>query len=170
MKLSGYLCAAVLATAGQAAKEKPLYKDPKASIDDRVEDLLKRMTIQEKTAQLIQGDMTNYLNITDETVNKTGMEWNFKYRANSIWTGLYANMTTIKKAAKLGQDYLAKETELGKSRRCLYLRIHNLMYFRYSCLCPERRSAWRFDPQWHHLQLPHRHGMFVQPRAYREDG
>ncbi|KAF5644679.1 beta-glucosidase [Fusarium sp. NRRL 25303] len=114
MKLSGYLCTAVLAVAGQAAKDKPVYKDPKASIDDRVEDLLKRMTIQDKAAQLIQGDMTNYLNITDETVNKTGLAWNFKYRANSIWTGLYANMTTIKKAAKLGQDYLAKETELGK--------------------------------------------------------
>nr|RBQ82156.1 hypothetical protein FVER53263_02059 [Fusarium verticillioides] len=114
MKLSSYLCAAVLAVAGQATKDKPVYKDPKASIDDRIEDLLKRMTIQDKTAQLIQGDMTNYLNLTDETVNKTGLAWNFKYRANSIWTGLYANMTTIKKAAKLGQDYLAKETELGK--------------------------------------------------------
>ncbi|QPC58466.1 hypothetical protein HYE67_000697 [Fusarium culmorum] len=114
MKLSAYVCAAVLATAGQAAKDKPVYKDAKASVDDRVSDLLKRMTIQDKTAQLIQGDMTNYLNLTTEAVNKTGLEWNFKYRANSIWTGLYANMTTIKKAAKVGQDYLMKETELGK--------------------------------------------------------
>ncbi|RGP61833.1 beta-glucosidase [Fusarium longipes] len=113
MKLSSYLCAAVLATAGQAATENPVYKDPKASVDDRVSDLLKRMSIEDKTAQLIQGDMTNYLNLTTEVVNKTGLEWNFKYRANSIWTGLYANMTTIKKAAKLGQDYLMKETELG---------------------------------------------------------
>ncbi|GKT99899.1 beta-glucosidase [Fusarium langsethiae] len=113
MKFSSYVCAAVLATAGQAAKDKPVYKDSKASVDDRVSDLLKRMTIQDKTAQLIQGDMTNYLNLTTEAVNKTGLEWNFKYRANSIWTGLYANMTTIKKAAKLGQDYLMKETELG---------------------------------------------------------
>ncbi|RBR04915.1 uncharacterized protein FIESC28_11453 [Fusarium coffeatum] len=113
MKLSGYLCAVALATAGQAAKDKPVYKDSKASVDDRVSDLLKRMTIEEKTAQLIQGDMTNYLNLTTEAVNRTGLEWNFKYRANSIWTGLYANMTTIKKAAKLGQDYLMEETELG---------------------------------------------------------
>lgn len=118
MKLSGCLCAAILATAGQAAKDKPVYKDSKASVDDRVSDLLKRMTIEDKAAQLIQGDMTNYLNLTTEAVNKTGMEWNFKYRANSIWTGLYANMTTIKKAAKLGQDYLMKETELGQSRYC----------------------------------------------------
>lgn len=118
MKLSGYLCAVALATAGQAAKDKPVYKDSKASVDDRVSDLLKRMTIEEKTAQLIQGDMTNYLNLTTEAVNRTGLEWNFKYRANSIWTGLYANMTTIKKAAKLGQDYLMEETDLGESQ-CL---------------------------------------------------
>ncbi|KAF5021073.1 hypothetical protein F66182_6906 [Fusarium sp. NRRL 66182] len=113
MKFSSYLCAAALATAGQAATEKPLYKNPKAPIEDRVSDLLKRMTIQEKTAQLIQGDMTNYLNLTDGRVNKTGLAWNMEYRANSIWTGLYAKMEIIKKAAKVGQDYIAKETELG---------------------------------------------------------
>ncbi|KAM5363718.1 hypothetical protein ACJZ2D_011865 [Fusarium nematophilum] len=113
MKLSTYLCAAALAVAGHAASEKPVYKDSKASIDDRVADLLKRMTVKEKMAQLIQGDMTNYLNITDGRVNKTGLEWNMEYRANSVWTGLYTKMETVKKAAKLAQDYLVKETELG---------------------------------------------------------
>jgi beta-glucosidase len=33
----------------------PLYKDPNASISDRVSDLLGRMTIEDKTAQLLQG-------------------------------------------------------------------------------------------------------------------
>ncbi|KAF4979678.1 hypothetical protein FZEAL_4169 [Fusarium zealandicum] len=113
MKLSTYLCAAALATAGHAAKDKPLYKDAKASVDDRVSDLLKRMTVKEKMAQLIQGDMTNYLNITDGRVNKTGLAWNMEYRANSVWTGLYTKMETVKKAAKLAQDYLMEETELG---------------------------------------------------------
>ncbi|UPK91229.1 hypothetical protein LCI18_002164 [Fusarium solani-melongenae] len=113
MKLSSYLCAAVLATAGQAAKDTPLYKDPKASVDDRVADLLKRMTVKDKMAQLIQGDMSNYLNLTDGRVNKTGLAWNMDNRANSLWTGLYAKMETVKKAAKLAQDYMLKETELG---------------------------------------------------------
>lgn len=37
----------------------PIYKDADASIDDRVADLLSRMTIADKTAQLIQGDISN---------------------------------------------------------------------------------------------------------------
>jgi beta-glucosidase len=64
-------------------------------------------------AQLIQGDMSNYLNLTDGRVNKTGLAWNMENRANSLWTGLYAEMETVKKAAKLAQDYMLKETELG---------------------------------------------------------
>ncbi|KAH7157603.1 family 3 glycoside hydrolase [Dactylonectria estremocensis] len=112
MKLSLLFSAAALAGLSQAAK-KPVYKDKNASIDDRVADLLKRMTVKDKVAQLIQGDMTNYLNITDGTVNKTGLKWNMEYRANSVWTGLYTEMETIQKAAKLAQDYLADETELG---------------------------------------------------------
>lgn len=34
----------------------PLYKDPKAKVEDRVADLLSRMTIEEKAAQLVQGE------------------------------------------------------------------------------------------------------------------
>ncbi|HEU4602886.1 MAG TPA: glycoside hydrolase family 3 N-terminal domain-containing protein [Steroidobacteraceae bacterium] len=43
-------CAA--ATAVSAASSIPLYKDPKASVDARVEDLLARMTLEEKIAQI----------------------------------------------------------------------------------------------------------------------
>ncbi|PKS08165.1 hypothetical protein jhhlp_005441 [Lomentospora prolificans] len=113
MKLSVAICTALLVVVGQADRGRPVYKDPKARIDDRVSDLLKRMTVKEKMAQLIQGDMTNYLNITDGTFNKTGLEWNMEYRANSVWTGLYTTMETVKKAAELAQDYLTKETKLG---------------------------------------------------------
>lgn len=114
MKLSSYLCAIGLAAVGQAGKDKPVYKDPKASIDDRVSDLVGRMSVKEKMSQLIQGDMRNYLNLTTGAVNETGLEWNMEYRGNSVWTGLYAEMEIISKAAKVAQDYLLEETELGK--------------------------------------------------------
>lgn len=114
MKLSACLCTAVLAAASQAtSSSQPLYKNPHASIDDRVSDLLKRMSVQEKMAQLIQGDMSNYLDLTYGTFNKSGLVWNMEYRANSVWTGYYTNMTTVKKAAQLAQEYLLKETKLG---------------------------------------------------------
>ena len=37
---------------GAAAADKPLYKDPHAAVDARVSDLLSRMTLQEKVAQI----------------------------------------------------------------------------------------------------------------------
>ncbi|MDC7674581.1 glycoside hydrolase family 3 N-terminal domain-containing protein [Asticcacaulis machinosus] len=41
------------ATAQTISKDRPLYKDPKASIPARVDDLLKRMTLEEKVAQMV---------------------------------------------------------------------------------------------------------------------
>lgn len=38
-----------------ARAERPKYRDPSASVEERVSDLLSRMTVEEKTAQLIQG-------------------------------------------------------------------------------------------------------------------
>lgn len=113
MKLNLSLCATLLAAVTLAADHSPTYKNPKAKIDDRVADLLKRMTIKEKMAQLIQGDMQNYLNLTDGTFNRTGLEWNMEYRAHAVWTGLYTEMETVKKAAEIAQNYLVNETRLG---------------------------------------------------------
>ena len=106
--------AALAAAAGHAHGSTPLYKNPHASVDARVEDLLGRMTVQEKMAQLIQGDMGNYLDLTTAAFNKSGLVWNMDYRANSVWTGYYTNMTTVKKAAELAQNYLMHDTRLGK--------------------------------------------------------
>lgn len=74
----------------------PVYKDPTAAIEDRVNDLLPRMTLQEKVAQMyvlsvlrpvivvidiiqsIQGDMNGWMNFTDPlddtlTYNASGL-------------------------------------------------------------------------------------------------
>lgn len=61
-KMRGYLSSAVLALStlvhGSIAATRPgkpsvpTYKNPKAAIEDRVNDLLSRMTIEEKAAQL----------------------------------------------------------------------------------------------------------------------
>ena len=45
------------------------YKDASASVDARVADLISRMTIGEKTAQLIQGDISNWINTTTNAFN-----------------------------------------------------------------------------------------------------
>ncbi|KAJ9156912.1 Glycoside hydrolase [Coniochaeta hoffmannii] len=96
-----------------AASSTPLYKNPKASIDDRVNDLLKRMTIEDKASQLLQGDLANWINTTDGTFNQTGLEWNMKYRSSQFYVGYPTNWTTISHGIKIAQDYLLNNTTLG---------------------------------------------------------
>ncbi|KAF6836660.1 glycosyl hydrolase family 3 [Colletotrichum musicola] len=117
MKLSlafaSVLVALTAAQNGTTNSSSPIYKDPKASIDDRVSDLLKRMTIEEKTAQLLQADIRDYLNLTDGRFNESGLVWAAEHRANSIWTGLYSTVDKISHGAKLAQDYFVHNTTLG---------------------------------------------------------
>lgn len=51
-----------LSTAAEdAGSKRPKYKDPSVPVEERVSDLLSRMTIEEKTAQLIQGMMVTLM-------------------------------------------------------------------------------------------------------------
>ncbi|MBV9930888.1 MAG: glycoside hydrolase family 3 C-terminal domain-containing protein [Alphaproteobacteria bacterium] len=51
--LAGLVAAAALAVLIGAAPVRPLYKDPSQPVERRVEDLLKRMTLEEKVAQML---------------------------------------------------------------------------------------------------------------------
>ena len=64
MRTSLLLCGVLLlqqassiAVAGDSVRKpvRPLYKDPNAAIEARVADLLDKMTIEDKMAQLMQG-------------------------------------------------------------------------------------------------------------------
>ena len=48
----------------------PIYLDPSAEVEDRVEDLLGRMTLEEKMYQLMQGDIEKMLD-DDMQLNST---------------------------------------------------------------------------------------------------
>ena len=113
MKFSLALGATVLAGLSQAADRKPVYKDPKAKLDHRVADLLKRMSVEEKMSQLIQGDVRSYLDLTDGTFNKSGLEWSMTDRGHAVWTGLYTKPEYVNKGARIAQDYQMNQTELG---------------------------------------------------------
>jgi hypothetical protein len=89
---------------GHAAST-PLYKDASAPVEDRVSDLLGRMTIEDKMAQLMQGllspwfsclvhyradwmvagDITNWMNSTSGAFNYTGLVENMKMKAGSFY-------------------------------------------------------------------------------------
>lgn len=91
----------------------PVYKNPNATIDDRVADLLSRMTIEDKASQLLQGDFSNWINVTDGSFNASGLEWNMQYRAAAFYVGYYTNWTTLADGIKVAQDYLTQNTTLG---------------------------------------------------------
>lgn len=51
----GLLLLQLFSAVATAGSHDPCYKDPHAPVEARVEDLLGRMTIEDKTAQLVQG-------------------------------------------------------------------------------------------------------------------
>ncbi|KAK9369878.1 glycosidase [Lipomyces kononenkoae] len=91
----------------------PLYKNPHAAIEDRVTDLLSRMTLAEKTAQLIQGDMSNWINTTTNALNKTGLTQSMKDKAGFFYVGYPVPQQWVAEAVTIGQEYLVKGTSLG---------------------------------------------------------
>jgi beta-glucosidase len=91
---------------------KPLYKDPKAPIANRVNDLLKRMTVEEKTGQLLtllgweMYDKKGPKITVSEKFRKAVAEHN----VGSLWATLRADPWTKKTIATGLNPYTAAET------------------------------------------------------------
>ena len=52
MKIRHLFVAALLLGTGQAMAQQPLYKQANAPIEERIKDLMERMTVEEKVGQL----------------------------------------------------------------------------------------------------------------------
>ncbi|KIJ33408.1 glycoside hydrolase family 3 protein [Sphaerobolus stellatus SS14] len=96
----------------------PLYKNPNAAIEDRVNDLIGRMTVQEKVSQIIQGDMNGWMDFTDPlddtlTHNQTGLEAMMEWKSGSIWGGYLTPWDKFVYGVTVGQKYLVENTRLG---------------------------------------------------------
>ncbi|KAH6855526.1 glycoside hydrolase superfamily [Chaetomium sp. MPI-CAGE-AT-0009] len=98
---------------GRPSLKHAVYKDPKASVDARVNDLLSRMTIEEKASQLVQGDIRNWMNESTNALNQTGLEWSTRYRGSAFYVGVPVPNEWLLKHIKAAQDYIQKETYLG---------------------------------------------------------
>ncbi|KAI0059329.1 glycoside hydrolase family 3 protein [Artomyces pyxidatus] len=96
----------------------PVYKNRNAPIEDRVNDLIPRMNIQEKVAQLIQGDIDGWMNMTDplddtKTFNQSGLVDMMSTKAGAIWGGYLTPWDKFVYAVNVGQRYLMENTTLG---------------------------------------------------------
>jgi beta-glucosidase len=107
------LCASRCANADSSSQPIPVYKNPAASIDARIADLLPRMTIEEKTSQLVQGDISNWINMTDNSFNASGLVWNMATRSGQFYVGYPVDQQWINDGVKIAQDYLIQNTTLG---------------------------------------------------------
>ncbi|KAF4600387.1 hypothetical protein EYR38_005012 [Pleurotus pulmonarius] len=97
---------------------RPVYKNPRASIEARVNDLLPRMTLEEKVAQLIQGDLNGWMDMNDPldntlVFNQTGLEEMMRQKGGSIWGGYLVPYEKFVFAVNVGQRYLMENTTLG---------------------------------------------------------
>ena len=108
------LCPAALA-AGQGRPDlsDAVYKDPLAAVDDRVADLLSRMTIEEKTAQLLQGDIRNWMDERTNELNRTGLEWSTRYRGGAFYVGVAVPNEWLADHIREAQQYIQEQTRLG---------------------------------------------------------
>ncbi|KAI9727060.1 MAG: hypothetical protein M1834_008528 [Cirrosporium novae-zelandiae] len=125
--LSGYAGVASAANA-TASLSNATYKNPNASIKARVADLVSRMTLQDKVAQLMQGDITNWLNGTSGEFNYSGLVANMEYKAGSFYVGTINRQDYLIENIKRAQDYLLYNTTLGIPALVQTEGIHGFLF------------------------------------------
>lgn len=106
-----FLCTAVAQTIRNSST--PIYKDSSANINDRVADILAHMTIEDKTAQLLQGDLQNWLNITTNAFNASGLADMASNKSGSFYVGSPVPQHWLATGIRRGQQYLVENTTLG---------------------------------------------------------
>lgn len=109
------LLAASVAAAdqGRPSLKNAVYKNAKATVEARVADLLSRMTIQEKTSQLLQGDIRNWMSDKNNAFNETGLEWSTTYRGSAFYVGVAVPNEWISENIRKAQEYMVNKTYLG---------------------------------------------------------
>ncbi|KAF8230984.1 family 3 glycoside hydrolase [Tricholoma matsutake] len=94
------------------------YKNPQVPIEHRINNLLPCMSLAEKIAQLIQGDMNGWMNLTSPiddmlTFNKTGLAMMMHLKGGSIWASYTVPYNKFIFGVNVGQQYLMENTMLG---------------------------------------------------------
>lgn len=131
-----------------------LYKNPNLPVETRVQDLLCRMTIEEKTAQLMQGDISNWLNTTSGTFNHSGLVQNFEEKAGQFYVGYPISWEWLATNIKRGQDYAVNGTRLGIPALVQTEGIHGFLIGNATIFNSPIGYACSFNrTQWHEMGL-----------------
>lgn len=100
-------------TSGNSSLAKTPYKNEALPIEDRVKDLLSRMTIEEKASQLMQGDISNWLNTTSGAFNESGLIQSFEQKAGMYYVGYPISWDWLATNIQRAQEYAMNSTRLG---------------------------------------------------------
>jgi beta-glucosidase len=123
------------------------YRDPNAAVEDRVADLLSRMTIEEKTAQLVQGDISNWINTTSNAFNRSGLAWNMANRAGQFYVGYPIAQSWISDGVQKAQAYLTQNSFLGIPAFVQTEGIHGLLVGNATIFNSPIAQACSWDPE-----------------------
>jgi beta-glucosidase len=115
MKNLVVLILALVIISSCTTSKQPKYKDPSYPVEDRVDDLVKRMTLEEKVGQLIcfadfdslaWDSAGNYVGVKDTAILNRGCGyfWSLKFWASAKWYAKYANGI---------QKYMIEKSRLG---------------------------------------------------------
>ncbi|KAF2203558.1 glycoside hydrolase [Delitschia confertaspora ATCC 74209] len=129
------------------AAENAIYKDPNAPVEARVSDLLSRMTIEEKTAQLLQGDISNWINTTTNEFNYTGLVANMDQKAGQFYVGYPVPQNWISEGVRKAQEYLIQNTTLGIPAFVQTEGIHGFLVGNATIFNSPIGQACSFDPE-----------------------
>ncbi|HWI93836.1 MAG TPA: glycoside hydrolase family 3 N-terminal domain-containing protein, partial [Flavisolibacter sp.] len=88
-----------------------IYKDPSKSVEGRVKDLLSRMTLQEKIAQM--QDLSASEIMISDVIDPVKMEQKLKGKSFGVFEGMGLSVAQYAKAINTLQEYMVKKTRLG---------------------------------------------------------
>jgi beta-glucosidase len=97
-----------ISTQGEA-----LYKDSAAPVESRIQDLLSRMTVADKTSQLLQGDLINWVDKTTNAFNYSGLVASMATQSSQFYVGHPIPQQWIAEGTRKAQEYIKHNTTLG---------------------------------------------------------
>lgn len=96
-----------------ASGERLLYKDPSQSVEARVKDLVARMTLEEKVAQMTQVPMSALAVGNDGDVTREALEDLFQGMSPGTLESPFIDATRVSRISEAVDRYLRESTRLG---------------------------------------------------------
>jgi beta-glucosidase len=132
---------------GGANASTAIYRNPSASVDSRVKDLLSRMTLKEKAAQLLQGGMESWIDVKSGHFNVSGLVNSMSTKASQFYVGYPISWEWMIDGIKHAQEYLVHNTTLGIPAFVQTEGIHGLLARNATIFNSPIGQACSFNPE-----------------------